>query len=86
MRHIKSNYLRSTMIRSLLNHLVVLNIYKEQLGNLDMVAVANEFVSKMSIVANSLESLVEYFFHNSDCTCTFQLIFIWYVCSWCSAI
>ena len=45
MRRIKS-YLRSTMSQSRLNHLMVLNIYKEELGSLDMVAVANEFVTK----------------------------------------
>jgi len=45
MRRIKS-YLRSTMKQSQLNHTMVLNIYKEELDNLDIVAVANEFVSK----------------------------------------
>ena len=34
------------MTQHRLNHVMVLNIYKEELGNLDMVTVANEFVSK----------------------------------------
>ena len=44
MRCIKS-YLRSSMTQCRLNHVMVINIYKEELGNLDIVAVANEFVS-----------------------------------------
>ena len=35
-----------TMKQSWLNHTMVLNIYKEELDILDIVAVANEFVSK----------------------------------------
>ena len=45
MRRIKP-YLRSSMTHCRLNHVMVHTIYKEELGNLDMVAVANEFVSK----------------------------------------
>ena len=44
MRQIKS-YLRNIMGQAQLNHLMVLNIYEEQLDKLDMVAIANEFVS-----------------------------------------
>jgi len=40
------SYLRSTLKQSRLNHTMVLNIYKEELDILDIVAVANEFVSK----------------------------------------
>jgi len=39
------NYLQSTMRQERLNHAVVLNIYKEELEKLDLIAVANEFVS-----------------------------------------
>ena len=35
--------LRASQAR--LNHLMVLNIYKEQLDKLDLMAIANEFVS-----------------------------------------
>jgi len=41
MRQVK-NYLRS---QERLNHVMVLNIYKEELDKLDLIAVANEFVS-----------------------------------------
>ncbi len=44
MRRIKS-YLRSTMGQARLNHVMVLNIYKEQLDELNLIAIANEFVS-----------------------------------------
>ena len=44
MRRIKT-YLRSTMHQSRLNHVMVLNIYKEQLDNLNLATIANEFVS-----------------------------------------
>ena len=44
MRRVK-NYLWSTMRQVRLNHVMVLNIYKEELDKLDFVAVANEFVS-----------------------------------------
>ena len=44
MRRVKS-YLRNTMGQARLNHLMVLNIYKEQLDKLDLMAIANEFVS-----------------------------------------
>jgi len=36
--------LRSTMLQERLNHVMVLNIYKEELDKLDLIAVANEFV------------------------------------------
>ena len=45
MRRVKS-YLRSTMWQERLNHVMVLNIYKEQLDKLDLVAIANEFVGE----------------------------------------
>ena len=44
MRRIKS-YLRSTMGQARLNHAMVLSIYKEQLDELDLKTIANEFVS-----------------------------------------
>ena len=44
MRRIKS-YLRSTMDQARLNHAMVLNIYNEQLDELNLTAIANEFVS-----------------------------------------
>ena len=44
MRQIKS-YLKNTMGQARLNYLMVLNIYKEQLDKLDLMAIANEFVS-----------------------------------------
>ena len=43
--HVKS-YLRSTMQQEQLNHVMVLNIYKEQLDKLDLIAVANEFIGE----------------------------------------
>ena len=43
MKRLKT-YLRSTMGRSRLNHLMVLNIYKEILDSMDMISIANEFV------------------------------------------
>ena len=45
MCRIKS-YLRSIMWQERLNHIMVLNIYKEQLDKLDLVAIANEFVGE----------------------------------------
>ena len=44
MRRIKS-YLRSTTGQVRLNNLMILNIYKEQLDNLDLRVVANDFVA-----------------------------------------
>ena len=37
-------YLRSTMKQEHLNHLMTLNVYKEQAKELDLVTVANDFV------------------------------------------
>ena len=45
MLHVKS-YLWSTMRQQQLNHVMVLNIYKEQLEKVDLIAVANEFVGE----------------------------------------
>ena len=42
MKRVKT-YLRSTMGQSRLNHLMILNTYKELLDNMDLVSVANEF-------------------------------------------
>jgi len=44
MHQVKS-YLWSTMSQVRLNHVMGLNIYKEELDKLDLVAVADEFVS-----------------------------------------
>ena len=44
MRRIK-NYLRSTMGQARINHVMVLNIFKEKLDALDLTSIANEFVS-----------------------------------------
>ena len=44
MRRIKS-YLRSTMGQARLNHVMVLSIFQEKLDKLDLIAIANEFVS-----------------------------------------
>jgi len=44
MKRIKT-YLRSTMKQDRLNHLMILNIYKELTKKLDLVKVANEFIS-----------------------------------------
>ena len=44
MRRVKS-YLRSTMGQARLNHVMILAIYKEQVDKLDLIAIANEFVS-----------------------------------------
>ena len=43
MKRLKT-YLQSTMGQSRLNHLMVLNIYKEILDSMDMISIANEFV------------------------------------------
>jgi len=43
LRRLKS-YLRSTMSQPRLNHVMVLSIYKELLDELDLYAIANEFV------------------------------------------
>lgn len=43
MRRIK-NYLRSTMTQARLNHLMILNVYKELLDELDLKVIANLFV------------------------------------------
>ena len=45
MCHVKS-YLWSTTWQERLNHVMLLNIYKEQLDKLDLVAIANEFVGE----------------------------------------
>ncbi len=44
MKRIKT-YLRSTIKQDRLNHLMILNIYKELTKKLDLVKVANEFIS-----------------------------------------
>ena len=44
MRRIRS-YLRSTMRQDRLNHLMTLHIYQNKLDSLDLVSVANDFVS-----------------------------------------
>ena len=44
--HCIKSYLWSIMQQEWLNHVVVLNIYKEQLDKLDLSAVANEFVGE----------------------------------------
>ena len=44
MRRIKS-YLRNTMGQERLNHLMLLHLHKEKLDKLDLVFIANEFVS-----------------------------------------
>jgi len=43
LRRLKS-YLQSTMSQPRLNHVMVLSIYKELLDELDLYAVANEFI------------------------------------------
>ena len=43
MRRIKS-YLRSAMIQPQLNHLKILNVYKEILDKMDLKDIANQFV------------------------------------------
>ena len=43
LQRIKS-YLRSTMTQQRLNHLMIFNIYKEALDNMDLTSIANEFV------------------------------------------
>jgi len=43
--HRVKNYLRSTIRQERLNHVMVLNIYKEELDKLEPIAVANKFVS-----------------------------------------
>ena len=43
MRRIKS-YLRSTMTQPQLNHLMILNVYKEILDKIDLKDIANQFV------------------------------------------
>ena len=40
------SYLRSIMQQKWINHVMVLNIYKEQLDKLDLIAIANEFVGE----------------------------------------
>ena len=42
LRRVKT-YLRSTMSQERLNHLMMLNVHKEQLDSLDLKKVANEF-------------------------------------------
>ena len=48
LRRLKS-YLRSTMSQPRLNHVMVLSIYKELLNELDLYAVANEFVGSVCL-------------------------------------
>ena len=42
----KSVYLRSTMKQKRLNNLMIIHVHKEKVDNLDIIAVANEFVNK----------------------------------------
>ena len=55
LRRIKS-YLRSTMTQLRLNHLMILNIYKEALDDMDLKSIANEFVQgnehRLSVFGN----------------------------------
>ena len=44
MRRVKS-YLRNTMGQARLNHVMILAIYKEQVDKLNLITIANEFVS-----------------------------------------
>ena len=53
------SYLSSTTGQNCLNHTMLLNIYKKQLDNLDIVDVSNEFVSNNERQTNSLGNLVE---------------------------
>lgn len=46
MMHHAKIYLQSTMRQEWFDHVMVLNIYKKQLGKLDLTAVANEFVDE----------------------------------------
>ncbi len=39
------NYLRNTMGQERLNHLMILHVHRDITDNLDMISVANEFVS-----------------------------------------
>lgn len=43
MRRLKT-YLRNTMSQARLNHVMILNIYKQETDNIDIDAIANEFV------------------------------------------
>ena len=58
MWRIKS-YLRSTMGQACLNHVMVLNIYKEQADTLDLTAIANEFVGSSEHRLRFLASLLD---------------------------
>ena len=44
LRRVKS-YLRATMAQSRLNHLMVLHVHKERTANLNLISVANDFIS-----------------------------------------
>ncbi len=44
LRRVKT-YLRSTMRQERLNHLMILHVHRDITDNLDMISVANEFVS-----------------------------------------
>ena len=55
MHRIKS-YLRSTMTQQRLNHLMILNIYKEALDDMELKSIADEFVQgnehRLSVFGN----------------------------------
>ena len=44
LRHLK-NYLRTTMSQQQHNHLMILNIHKERIGNIDLKLVLNNFIA-----------------------------------------
>ena len=54
--HRIKSYLRSTMTQLRLNHLMILNIYKEALDDMDLKSIANEFVQgnehRLSVFGN----------------------------------
>ena len=45
-------YLRSTMLQERLNHLMLLHIHKDRVDSIDIINIANEFVSK-TVIANT---------------------------------
>lgn len=45
MRRVK-NYLRSTMGQERLNHLMVLHVHKSETDSLDIIQIANDFISR----------------------------------------
>ena len=49
-------YLRSTITQQRLNHLMILNIHKEALDDMDLKSIANEFVQgnehRLSVLGN----------------------------------